>query len=395
MNSFCEGSGASETANADAKDQKFIVILSVPEMPTSKAYGKALANTRQAMLDLGHRAAIAAPSSAREDIHGKQVVDIDTSDLIYRTLRRCIDWRIGPAFTVAIRHYLSFKFKHVCKNLRPDIIWTRDVITATKIRRLQIPIVLEEHHVPNRRQKRRYRRLLRNLRSVSLVAISEPIRVSLQQLSKNEVPMMVEPSGVANEFFQIDPKELPATGTIKIGYFGSRRAYGVSQGVEELVALWPKVYELSKDLELSIFGWTDTPCPPDETIKDLETAQNLYLIPAKPAEDVPRAMEGFDVLIAPYPEGVPTLGASPLKLSEYAASRRPILATNSSPARNSLREDMYQTFDLTDPHSLVKAVLIMRLRPQKRRKMVEEAYIHVSGRRWESRTARIIERVDS
>jgi glycosyltransferase involved in cell wall biosynthesis len=395
MNSFSDGSGTSETATADAMDQKFIVILSVPEMPTSKAYGKALAHTRQAMLELGHRVVLVAPSSARETIDAKQAVDIDASDLIYRTLRRCINWQIGPAFTVAIRHYLSFKFKHLCKDLKPDMIWTRDVITATKLQRLRVPIVLEEHHVPSRRQKRRYRRLLRNLRSVSLVAISEPIRFSLQKLGSHEVAIMVEPSGVADEFFEITPAEFPATGTIKIGYLGSRRAYGVSQGVEELVALWPKVFELSEDLELTVFGWGNAPRPPDEKPKDSETAQNLYLLPAKPAEEVPRTMEGFDVLIAPYPEGVPTLGASPLKLSEYAGARRPILATNSSPVRNSLGEGMYQTFDLTDPYSLVTAVLLMRSHPESTRKMVDEAYVHVAERRWESRTSRILARLAS
>lgn len=384
-----------ESDLANEGDHKFIVILSVPEMPTSKAYGKALSHTRQAMLDLGHRVLLVAPSSTHEDFHGRQAVDIDASDLIYRTLRRCINWRIGPAFTVVIRHYLSFKYRRMCQDLKPDIIWTRDVITASKLRRLQQPIILEEHHVPSRRQKRRYRRLLRNQRLVSLVAISEPIRSALQQLRTNEMTIMVEPSGVANEFFQIEPAELPATGTIKIGYFGSRSAYGVSQGVEELVALWPRVYELSEHLVLSVFGLRNAPCPPDETPKDSETAQNLYLLPAKPAEDVPRTMEGFDVLIAPYPEVASTSGASPLKLSEYAGARRPILATNSSPVRNSLGEGMYQTFDLTDPYSLVTAVLLMRSHPESTRKMVDEAYVHVAERRWESRTSRILARVAS
>lgn len=395
MNSFSDGSGGTETVTADTKDQKFIVILSVPEMPTSKAYGKALAHTRQAMWDLGHRVVLLAPSSEREDLHGKQAVDINASDLIYRTLRKCINWRIGPAFTVAIRHYLSFKFKRLCKDLKPDMIWTRDVITATKLQRLHVPIVLEEHHVPSRRQKRRYRRLLKNLRSVSLVAISEPIRISLKKLSAHEVPVMVEASGVAEEFFRIQPAPMSSVGPIRIGYLGSVSGFGVSKGIANVVGLWPEVHKLSRDLELHVYGWNESLEQPTTLTAISQPEINLHLYPSVPVPQVASLLASFDALLAPYPDDPSTQGMSPLKLSEYAGSRRPILATESSPVRNSLKDGMYQTFDLTDPHSLTKAVLMMRSQPETTRKMVEDAYFYVSERRWGSRTARIIDRVPS
>ena len=67
--------------------------------------------------------------------------------------------------------------------------------------------------------------------------------------------------------------------------------------------------------------------PVDRVPELLQRVPNIRRVPAVKYEDVPRVLAAFDVAILPYARNELTTAINPLKLREYLASGRPIVAT--------------------------------------------------------------------
>lgn len=76
------------------------------------------------------------------------------------------------------------------------------------------------------------------------------------------------------------------------------------------------------DWDLVFVGPTDT--APDPRLR----GDNVRFVPAVPYERLPEAMAAFDVALLPYVKSELTRSINPLKLREYLASGRPIVATS-------------------------------------------------------------------
>jgi len=60
----------------------------------------------------------------------------------------------------------------------------------------------------------------------------------------------------------------------------------------------------------------------------LERLDNVYFLGCKDVSDVPHYVAGFDIGLLPYRRNLETRNISPLKLFEYAASGKPVIATD-------------------------------------------------------------------
>lgn len=69
-------------------------------------------------------------------------------------------------------------------------------------------------------------------------------------------------------------------------------------------------------------------------IGKLRDLPNVYFLGQKPAHEMPRYVNGFDVCMIPYAMDLRAQHASPLKLYEYAAASKPIVTTDFAAARD-------------------------------------------------------------
>lgn len=71
-----------------------------------------------------------------------------------------------------------------------------------------------------------------------------------------------------------------------------------------------------------------------EHVRRLRALPNVHLLGQKSVEDTPRYVRHFDVCTIPYSVNLRAQHASPLKLYEYAAASKPIVATDFAAARD-------------------------------------------------------------
>ncbi|MBI5514980.1 MAG: glycosyltransferase [Deltaproteobacteria bacterium] len=158
-----------------------------------------------------------------------------------------------------------------------------------------------------------------------LLAASDVVLATSEHLCQTRIspkgPTLPLPHGVDVEHFSraSDPVTTPLDGVRRgrpvLGYLG---LVDERQDVALLVA----VAEARPDWDLVFVGPTDK--APDPRLR----RDNVRFVPAVPYARVPEALAGFDVAILPYVRGEVTRAINPLKLREYLASGRPIVATS-------------------------------------------------------------------
>jgi glycosyltransferase involved in cell wall biosynthesis len=69
-------------------------------------------------------------------------------------------------------------------------------------------------------------------------------------------------------------------------------------------------------------------------MSQLQKMKNVYFLGQKPVTETPAYVNHFDVCTIPYAVNLRAEHASPLKLYEYAAASKPIIATDFTAARD-------------------------------------------------------------
>jgi len=71
----------------------------------------------------------------------------------------------------------------------------------------------------------------------------------------------------------------------------------------------------------------------EDAIRRLRALPNVHFLGQKPVDEAPRYVRHFDVCMIPYADNLRAQHASPLKLYEYAAASKPMVATDFPAAR--------------------------------------------------------------
>ncbi len=150
--------------------------------------------------------------------------------------------------------------------------------------------------------------------SVSMVTCSAKGLVNHIAAMSPKVPIMLVRNGVHWERFQVPhpiPNEVAAVPRPRIGFVGS-----VSYWVNlELVA---QVAELRPEWHFVFVG------PQRQTAK---VPPNVHFVPPVSPEEVPGCIQGFNVGLIPFYDTPLTRCVNPVKLYEYLACGKPVVAT--------------------------------------------------------------------
>ncbi len=140
------------------------------------------------------------------------------------------------------------------------------------------------------------------------------------------------PNGVDYEHFATPPGRLPADVDAipgpRIGYAGA-----INEKLD--LALLAAIARHRPDWQLILVG------PPlfkdPDALKPLQALPNIHLLGRKAVDDLPAYMHACDVCLLPYAHSRWTENINPLKLYEYLATGRPVVATG-IPAVQDFRE---------------------------------------------------------
>ncbi len=244
---------------------------------------------------------------------------------------------------------LSLKISTTIKN--EDIIYTRDYFVPLVFSKRYF-VCLELHDVP--KSKFIFNKGLK--RADLIFALNKYVKDALVSLGVNQSKIHVIPSGVDVKSFDIDVSKENARTNLNlpkdkkiIVYTGHLYKW---KGVETLA-------EAAKILKDHLFIFVGGVEPEISSFKKRhEEVKNMVLIPYLERSKIPFYLKAADVLVVPNSKSqlISSKYTSPLKLLEYMASNRPIVASDLPSLREVLSESNAAFSLPDDPKSLSSSI---------------------------------------
>lgn len=287
---------------------------------------------------------------------------------------------VGPlhlfSFLLSAKIYLWYH--------RPDILYTREIFAGLFFK----DFVYEIHSLPEVTTGY-FERCLRRARSV--VAITRYLREAVLKLGIDPRRVIVEPDAVEEKL--LDFKEssgvaravigMPATGALVV-YTGNFRKW---KGVDTLA----RALHLLPEVQFVMVGGT----------KESDIARITDLVAGAPnavvrgfelPERMPHYLAAADVLVMPNARGeeISERYTSPLKLFEYMASNRPIVASDLPSLREILNESNAAFFEADNPESLARVISMVIKDSSLGERIAAQARKDVTPHTWKRRAQRIV-----
>ena len=395
-----------------------ITYVAQTRFPTEKAHGHQIAQVCSAMASLGlsaeasegakgdHDVVLLTPSvwtpitespseyyGVQENFRWERLSNLDAFN----------KWYIPEYFSFAIamwsyrKHLRSYLADNPC-----DLLYCRSHAVLPPMLATGASVILELHTLP-RHGRSEFVKLCNQCKKV--VCLTSQMRDELVQWGVDEHQVIVEGDAVREEVLC---DVLPVKDFAKrfgehpvVGYVGSLVARNsLSKGVDVLIDALAVLKRQGKAVRGLIVGG-----PEDWKKKYKDHARKIGLSSDDavftgkvPSSNVSSMMSSCDVLVYPAPASnhpYYVRDTSPLKVFEYMASGRPIVAADIPPIRDILNEETATFFLPGDADSCAQAIQRVISNPEEAHQRTINARKRVEDYTWVKRMARILERVIS
>jgi glycosyltransferase involved in cell wall biosynthesis len=283
---------------------------------------------------------------------------------------------------------------------RPHLVHARTLLPAARLASLyKVPTIFELHnHLPaNRRWRRHFARLVGSAALAAVIVITEALADLVRPELPARVKLIVAPDGVERARVEADMGRgvarerlgLPQDGRFLAVYAGHLYP---GRGIETIIAAarqFPEAffYVIGGDPErVSLYR------------ERARGAANAVFTGHRPPAEVPLWLAAADALLMPYGGRVETVGggdtsaiASPLKMFEYLAAGRPILASTLPVLREVLRDGENAVLLPHDrPEEWAAALRRIAADPGGVAGMAAQARADAAHYTWEGRAQRIL-----
>jgi glycosyltransferase involved in cell wall biosynthesis len=361
-----------------------IAYLSGSTIPSRTANSIHVMKMCHAMGEAGHEVMLVARPGGGELGNDYQFYGVNDTFMIVKCRPpgsgRLSEWRYGRQATAKI-----------CEWGVSNLIFARHLPSLAWASRLGVPFVFEAHQPPSKTARLFEKRLFRRQNFDRLVVISEALRSEYRRIHP-WIPedKVVVCADAAEQPPTVPPAIPPTSGKLRIGYTGHLYS---GRGIEIIL----KLAGLMPDLEFHIIGGSNAAV--DDLREDAKVPTNVFVHGYVCPKLVPAYQQSMDVLIAPYQQQVSTAGGdntvrwmSPLKLFEYMACAKPIVASDLPVLREVLTHG--QNALLVSPNQVDEWKLTLdRLRnPSLRESLGRSAFDSFQNRyTWSARTAQILD----
>lgn len=344
--------------------EKIFYVANV-RMPTEKAHGIQILKTCEAFA-LEREVELVVPRR-KTSLKESPFSYYQVRENFILTKLRCFDtvrfgwlgfWVQSISFAINVAIYTLFK---------RGLFYTREEFLASLLVLMGKQVIWEAHMG----QRNMFVRFLIK-RQVPIVAISQGLKDLYINLGAKEKSIFVAHDGVDLAQFgtKVDKAvareelDLPVTGILAV-YTGSRHAWKGTDTLEEAAALLPDV--------------------------------KVCIVSGKSYKEVPLYLQAADVLVLPNSarEDLSSTYTSPMKLFEYMASGRPIVASDVPALKEVLNTETAYFFVPNDPESLAQAIRSCIDRRSESETKVQKALFEVEKYSWQRRAQSILHFADS
>ncbi len=311
------------------------------------------------------------------------------------------------------RTWFAFRvLAHIaCEQLRrrqPDVVYVRDIVCAVWLAlvlpRLGTAVIFEMHDReatnPSANSGPVARWLARRFDALAvrhasgIVSLTDAFLPEVRALfdSKDCAPLAVIPDAYDDDVFRPqDRTESRATLTIPnecpvVAYTGLTFAY---HGVDVLVDACAIVRDQFPEMLLVLVGGRDTErAAMAERAAQHGLSGNIRIVPPQPPHQIPQYLAAADVLV--IPDTVTKTSASPLKLFEYAATERPIVAADLIALREVIPADAARYVSPGNPAALATGIVAVLTQPDEAAAMAARARRAVEPHTYTHRASAIV-----
>ncbi|MFA4872193.1 MAG: glycosyltransferase family 4 protein [Patescibacteria group bacterium] len=375
-----------------------IIYLANARLPTEKAHGYQIMKMGEAFADLGADLTLVYPSRAGRQIGGvnpQEYYGVKPNFSLECLKTPDPHWLMGLPGGIYIKlQSLFFIFRLffylLGKGGEQEIIfYTRDSYLLPLLRFFPQPVVLEIHDFP-----RHYNFYLRYWRRLfGLVAITAGLKDRLVAAGLDGKKILVAPDAVdLKEFESLTQTKtelrselgLPLDKNL-IVYSGHLYKWKGAQILAEAARY------LSEKERLVFIGGTDR-----DIIRFQEKNQasaQIMILGRKPRKLIPAYLKAADVLVLPNSAkpAISRLYTSPIKLFEYMAADKPIVASDIPSIREILNENNAIFFKADDSADLAEKIKFILNNKEIGQKKAEQAYCDVLNFTWHKRAQKIID----
>jgi glycosyltransferase involved in cell wall biosynthesis len=365
------------------------------QIPSRTANSVHVMKMCQAYRRLGHRVTLLVPGWRRGIEPG-----VDDVFAYYGLTERFRIVRVPHSARLSGGAYFALLLPLLAALRRPDLVHTRNLAVGWGTTRLlRRPAVLELHDVPDRTRRQRdiFRSASGSTALRALVTISNAQTALLRPLAAAAAPFLVAHDGVDSAWLAERPERGEARR--ELGLDGETRRLAVytghlyrGRGIELILELARR----TPDHLFLIVGGREEDVARRRS--EAEGIANARVVGFEPPARVPLYLRAADVLLMPYADSIATTGgtdtaafASPLKLFEYLAAGRPVLASQLPVLGEVLRHgDNALLLPYESIHAWAQALRTLAAEPELADALARSARHDAAGYTWERRAENIL-----
>lgn len=277
------------------------------------------------------------------------------------------------------------------------IIYSRDQFICWFLSFLKRKFVYEIHSFP--KNLHWYKKLWR--KAYRLVAITQGLKDLLTKQGVKAEKITVAADGVDLEAFNTvnQSKEelkielgLPA-GDFLVGYIGKFKTLGMEKGIKTMIIALPL---LEKDIKMVFVGGEESEIREYKNLASrLSVSTKCLFINYQPYLKIIKYGKAMDTLVIPFPN-FPHYAfyTSPLKLFEYMASGRPIIASDLPALREVLSDKNALFFKPDDEADLARSIKMLKSSQMLGYHLSQQAMADVKQYTWHNRARKILEFIE-
>ncbi len=362
-------------------------------LPTEKAHGIQIMKMCEAFSRAGIEVTLVVPrrlnpikKSAFSYYHVSDLFRIQRLPVIDFI---AIDWLLGPLafwleqffFSVAARWFLR------AVNVKEVIVYTRDLFLARVFSGSGKRVVLEAHEFP--RHPRLYRKNWRGLDRI--IVLNKYLQDCFVREGVPREKIMIAADGVDLSQFSprismgkareslalpLDKKIVLYTGHL----YGWKGARILAEAARELPKEFLTIFVGGTEKDVSRFRRAYSAIP------------NLLILGHQAYERIPIWLQAADILVLPntHDAAISTHYTSPLKLFEYMAAEKPIIASDLPSIREVVNNENAVLVKSNDSHLLAEAIKKLSVDKRLSLQIATQAGLEVKKYSWEKRAKAII-----
>ena len=364
-----------------------LIYLANLRLPTEKAHGIQIMKMCQALALTGLEVELIVPWRFNKikkdpfDYYGIKknfkIRKLPSLDLVGK-ISRLGFWIQNMTFALSIFFYLLFR--------KTDYIYSRNLFSLWILSFFKKNLIYEAHSFPEHFWL--YQSTLKRIKG--LIIITQKLKEFYQKKGIAQGKILVAPDGVDLEEFNIkESKEecrrklnLPLDRKI-IGYVGQLKTMGIEKGIADLIKATRIVGHA-----LCLVGGQQSDIM---EYKKLTRGLDIIFVGQIQHKLIPCYLKSFDVLVMPFPWTEHyAYYMSPLKMFEYMAAQKPIVASNLPSIREILDKNNAILVQLDSPQRLARGIEMALENTDLAAKISRQAFKDVGKYTWSKRADNII-----